>query len=338
MSSNENDEMHPIMSLCMDEDNIFSNNCVVKQLSATDERLANALDFLFLLYAASLVFFMQAGFAMVCAGSVRKICVQNSMLKNIMDACGAALGFWSFGYAFAYGDGSSNSFIGATHFFLSDLDVSQYTMWLFQYAFAATSATIVVGTLAERCQMTAYLVYSFVLTGFVYPVVARAVWSEHGFLNYDNGKMFGEEIAIGVIDFAGSGVVHITGGTTALMATKILKPRKGRFHDIRGRKLDVPTHFPGHSAALQVIGTFILWFAWYGFNAGSIQYISGETGTGYPQFAISALAAVNTTLAASAGCISALFMNLYWSEHKTGEPVFDLLMALNGMFLLVGCL
>lgn len=76
----------------------------------------------------------------------------------------------------------------------------------------------------------------------------------------------------------------------------------------------------------------------YGFNAGSIQYISGETGTGYPQFAISALAAVNTTLAASAGCISALFMNLYWSEHKTGEPVFDLLMALNGMFLLAGCL
>lgn len=102
-------------------------------------------------------------------------------------------------------------------------------------------------------------------TGFVYPVVVRAVWSDHGFLNYDNGKMFGEEIGIGVIDFAGSGVVHITGGTTALMATKILKPRKGRFHDIRGRKLDVPTHFPGHSAALQVIGTFILWFAWYVF-------------------------------------------------------------------------
>lgn len=244
---------HPILNECLavgetSDDELL--NCVISGLSKADDNLALSIDFVFLMFSTALVFFMQAGFAMVCAGSVRRKNVQNSMLKNLLDACGAAIGFWTFGHAFAYG--GETSFIGNSEFALQGLDPKQYTFWLFQFAFAATSATIVAGTLAERCQMIAYLCYSLVLSGFVYPIVVRAVWSQYGFLNFSNGTLFGEDSNIGMIDFAGGGVVHTTGGITALLATKILGPRKGRFFDVRGRKLDVPKPFPGHSAALQV--------------------------------------------------------------------------------------
>lgn len=131
------------------------------------------------------------------------------------------------------------------------MDFDGYAFWLFQYAFSAASATIVAGTLAERCQMAAYLCYSLLLAGFVYPVVSHSIWSQYGFLSSsiaNENPLFGS----GVVDFAGSGVVHLTGGTSALFATMILGPRRGRFHDDEGRKLDKPKNFPGHSIALQV--------------------------------------------------------------------------------------
>lgn len=307
--------------------------CVTSSLSRNDELLALGIDFVFLMFSTALVFFMQAGFAMLCAGSVRRKNVQNSMLKNLLDACGAAIGFWTFGYAFAYspylpGDGGT-SFIGNQHFALNDLEPTEYSFWLFQFAFAATSATIVAGTLAERCQMIAYLCYSLVLTGLVYPIVVRAIWSQYGFLNFRNGQLFGEERQVGMIDFAGGGVVHVTGGITALLATKILGPRKGRFYDYRGRKLETPAPFPGHSAALQVLGTFILWLGWYGFNCGSIVTVSKGTST-TSNALIASLTAVNTTLAASGACVSALFTKLYRTERRSGEATFNLVTALNG--------
>lgn len=330
--------LHPILEACRygndvgdgwnsSASSLSSLDCVVSSLSFTDETLRSALDFMFLLFSMSLVFLMQAGFAMLCAGSVRLKNVQNTMLKNLLDACGAAIGFWSFGYAFAYSDGG-NDFIGGRDFALVDASPSEWSFWLFQFAFAATCATIVAGTLAERCQMGAYLCYSLVLTGFVYPVVVRAVWSERGFLNYSRGVLFRD---VGMLDFAGSGVVHVTGGVTALLASWLLGPRKGRFRDRRGRILEVPKPFPGHSPALQVLGTFILWFGWYGFNAGSIISVAGRVAaSGHPTSHISALAAVNTTLAASAGCVTALFTKLYLNERTTGEATFDLVAALNG--------
>uniref|UniRef100_A0A7S2MF89 Ammonium transporter n=1 Tax=Helicotheca tamesis TaxID=374047 RepID=A0A7S2MF89_9STRA len=277
----------------------------------------------YLIFAASLVFFMQAGFAMLCAGSVRIKNVQNTMLKNLLDACGASLGFYTIGYAFAFGGdeyGGATTFIGTSNFFL--MDVHNYAFWLFQFAFAATAATIVAGTLAERCQMTAYLFYSTFLTGFVYPVIVHSIWSENGFLSaYQKEPLWGT----GMIDLAGSGVVHFTGGLTALIATWILGPRTGRFYDRRGRKLDKPKPFPGHSVALQVLGAFILWFGWYGFNAGSIMSIT-EKNNGK----IAALAAVNTTLSAASGCVAALFTNLIIKERRTGEATFNLIRAYNG--------
>jgi len=224
--------------------------CITEQLARDSGSLQYSRTVL-VVFSAALVFFMQAGFAMVCAGAVRKKNVQNTMLKNLLDACGAAIAFFTVGYAFAYGgsdpESSDKTFIGTTNFFL--MDEENYAFFLFQFAFSAASATIVAGTLAERCQMAAYLCYSVMLTGWVYPVIAHSVWSPNGFLSaYSVDPLWG----IGMIDFAGSGVVHVTGGVTALFATMILGPRRGRFHDDTGRKLATPKDFPGHSMALQV--------------------------------------------------------------------------------------
>lgn len=277
-----------------------------------------------LVYAAALVFFMQAGFAMLCAGAVRKKNVQNTMLKNLLDACGAAVAFFIVGYAIAFGgmepESPNKTFLGNTNFFLMGVD--DLAFWLFQYAFSAASATIVAGTLAERCQMVAYLCYSVMLTGWVYPIIAHAIWSPNGWLSASSvDPLWG----VGMVDFAGSGVVHMTGGVTALFATLILGPRRGRFHDETGRRLDKPKSFPGHSVALQMLGTFILWFGWYGFNCGSALLIDKPGAND-----IAALAGVNTTLSAGVAGIVALFVNLWYLERTTGEPFFDLTYAMNG--------
>jgi Amt family ammonium transporter len=220
------------------------------------------LNVFFLLFAGALVFLMQAGFAMLCAGSIRAKNVKNILLKNLLDACGGAIGFFTVGYAFAYDSNTSGntSFIGSHNFFLTDFSTGpEYIGFFFQFAFAATCATIVAGTVAERCKMSAYLCYSVFLTGFVYPVIVRSIWSGNGFLTAFSDDPFR---GVGVIDFAGSGVVHMTGGATALVAAVILGPRTGRFYDVDGNPLETPVNFPPHSVALQVIGTFILWFGW----------------------------------------------------------------------------
>lgn len=145
---------------------------------------------------------------MLCAGSVRQKNVKNILLKNLLDACGGALGFWSIGYAFAYGDTgrAATTFIGSQYFFLINYPISDYHGFFFQFAFAATAATIVAGTIAERCKMAAYLCYSFFLSGFVYPVVVHAIWAGEGFLTAFRDDPF---LGVGVVDFAGSGVVHM---------------------------------------------------------------------------------------------------------------------------------
>ncbi|KAL3823898.1 hypothetical protein ACHAXA_005480 [Cyclostephanos tholiformis] len=297
--------------------------CISNTFDAANTGTENSIDTFFLLYAASLVFFMQTGFAMISAGCVRINNVQNTLLKNLLDACGAAFGWYTVGYAFAYGrdpDETETTFIGNNDFVL--MGVESNSFWLFQLAFAATSTTIVAGALAERCQMTAYLAYSVVLSAFVYPVVVHAIWSPTGFLNHYNlNPLFGS----GMIDFAGGAVVHITGGTTALIAAIILGPRTMRFYDLAGRLLDEPTEMPGHSLSLQCLGTFILWFGWYGFNAGSIIYITEDDNyLAVPHIII------NCTLAASAGCITALFLSTYISERLTGEVSFNLQYTMNG--------
>lgn len=231
--------------------------CVTDALQAEAHAATLNTNAWLLTLTGALVFFMQAGFAMLCAGCVRRKNVQNTMLKNLLDACGAALAWYATGYAFAFGESGSGdtSFIGAGSFL--QIDSADAPFWFFQYAASATAVTIVAGTLAERCQMIAYLLYSLFLTGFVYPISARALWSSHGFLSPKNADPFG---GIGAIDFAGSGVVHITGGMVALVAAIVLGPRKGRFYDSKGVPHAVAKEFPGHSIALQLMGTMVLWF------------------------------------------------------------------------------
>lgn len=295
---------------------------------------------------------MQAGFAMLCAGSVRQKNVKNIMLKNLLDACGGAIGFFTIGFAFAYGDPDPDdkTFIGSQYFFLHDFH--SYASWFFQFAFAATAATIVAGTVAERCKMAAYLCYSVFLTGFVYPVVVHSIWSTSGFLTAFRGADSFREV--GMIDFAGSGVVHMTGkfykllysfksfydreaqhnylfylnfagGITALIAATILGPRRGRFYDEDGNPLETPNTFQAHSVALQILGTFILWFGWYGFNPGSALAIANEDSAN-----TAALCAATTTIAAAAGCVTSMFTDTILDAMATGEASYDLTMAMNG--------
>ena len=334
--SNANDEFEAIQCVA----SAMETNMNI--LNGRMESLATAMDIFFLIIASIIMFTMQAGFALLCAGSVRKRNVTNTMMKNFLDACGAAVAFYVCGYAFAYGgsgmgrpmataivndDGSSGdnpherfTFVGTENFFLFGID--NYSFWMYQFAFAATATTIVAGALAERSQMGAYFMYSVVLSGFVFPVVAHAVWSNEGFLNaFSSSRLLDS----GMIDFAGSGVVHVLGGTAAFIAVNILGPRKGRFHDGHGRPVDKPRPMERYSVALQVLGVFLLWFGWYAFNAGSIHFISTEE---YAK--VVALAALATTLGASSGAITALAVSAYWSRRKTGEVIFDTSYALNG--------
>jgi ammonium transporter, Amt family len=248
--------MKDLYSTCLNEQGAGATDstilqCISKAVENAFEAQEEPEMGISLVLSGALVFCMQVGFAMVCAGFVRKKNVQNTMLKNLLDASGASVSFFCVGYAIAFGGqdatSPSKSFIGTSNFFL--LDVSNLGYWFYQYCFSAASTTIVAGTLAERCQMAAYLCYSMMLSGFVYPIVARALWSYNGILSPSSIDPFW---GVGCVDFAGSGVVHITGGTTALFATAILGARRGRFHDDSGRRLDVPREFRGHSVALQV--------------------------------------------------------------------------------------
>jgi Amt family ammonium transporter len=229
------------------------------------------------------------------------------------------------GYAFAYGgDGVETSewtFIGKENFFLMG-DIN-HAYWFFQFAFACALSSIVAGTIAERTQMKGYLLYSFFLVGFAYPVVAHAFWSTNGFLaNVNSEPLWGS----GAIDFAGSGPVHMMGGLTALMAAIVLGPRLGRFYDEDGILLETPAEIPGHSTPLAMLGTFALWFGWYGFNPGSTFGVStanlGE---------VAALVAVNTTLAACSGALSAMFTSTWMSYRSSGLHTYDIAYTMNGL-------
>ncbi|RYQ91296.1 hypothetical protein Ahy_B09g097186 isoform A [Arachis hypogaea] len=201
--------------------------------------------------------------------SVRAKNTMNIMLTNVLDAAAGGLSYYLFGYAFAFG-GPSNGFIGRHFFGLSDFPSpsADYSFFLYQWAFAIAAAGITSGSIAERTQFVAYLIYSSFLTGFVYPIVSHWFWSSDGWASptrTSGSLLFGS----GVIDFAGSGVVHMVGGVAGLWGALIEGPRIGRF-DRSGRSVALR----GHSASLVVLGSFMLWFGWYGFNPGSFLTIA----------------------------------------------------------------
>ena len=261
---------------------------------------------------------MQAGFAMLCAGSVRSKNTKNILLKNVLDACVGAIAWFLFGYGFAFGSRTGtgpNAFIGSGNWAMKDVSGANMLAWyLFQWSFSAACATIVSGSVAERTKFEAYLGYSFFLTAFVYPVVVHWVWAVDGSGWLGTGYTLGKKVAsTGMHDFAGSGVVHMVGGFSGLMGAMVVGPRTGRFAS-DGRV----NPMPGHSAPLVVLGTFVLWLGWYGFNPGSAGGLIGNAD-------VVARCAITTTLSAAGGGLTAMVLN-YKLYH-----VWDLIAVCNGI-------
>lgn len=260
------------------------------------------IDVIWLLLAAFLVFFMQAGFAMVESGFSRAKNAANLLMKNLMDFSVGTLLYFALGFGLMYG-ASASGFIGTDNFFLSNIGFGadsayDWAGFLFQLVFAATAATIVSGAVAERLKFSAYLIYSIILVGIVYPISGHWLWGG-GWL-----------AQLGFIDFAGSTIVHSVGGWAGLAGALVLGPRLGKFNKDGSSNV-----IPGHSLTLAALGVFILWFGWFGFNPGST--LSGmNPGIGF--------IAVTTNIAAAAGAVSALITN--WA--RTGQPSTE--MALNG--------
>jgi Amt family ammonium transporter len=259
------------------------------------------IDTLWVLIAAFLVFFMQAGFGMVEAGFIRAKNTCNILTKNFLDFCMASLGFFIFGYAIMFGPG--NGFMGLKGWFLSGAEsgagVPLYAFWLFQAAFCGAAATIVAGGMAERMKFQAYLIYSFIISALIYPIVGHWIWGGGWLAN------------LGFADFAGSTVVHAVGGFAALIGIIILKPRIGKYNPDGSSNA-----IAGHSIPLASLGVFILWFGWFGFNPGSTLSVGDGS--------LIARVAINTNLAAAMGGIVA--MATVWII--AGKP--DLSMAMNG--------
>ena len=263
---------------------------------------ANATDIgnLTTMIAAFLVFFMQAGFAFLGAGLIRSKNVTNYMTKSFMDFAIASLSFWAFGFAIMTGT-SAAGIAGTSNFFLVDgaNDWQVYVDWMFQMVFAGTAATIVAGAVAERTKTQAYLAYSFMIGAIIYPLYGHWVWG---------GGWLGSLDAIGLpaaADYAGSGVVHAVGGFIALAGAVVVGPRMGKFNSD-----GTANQLPIHSVPFVIIGTFILFFGWFGFNIGSGSSIG--------------LNAINTLLAGATGAVVALYISII----RTGQA--DILMACNG--------
>ncbi|HAN75512.1 MAG TPA: ammonium transporter [Planktothrix sp. UBA8407] len=274
----------------------------------TPEIVQGYLNIAWVLIAAILVIFMNAGFCMLETGFCRQKNAVNVLAKNLIVFALATLIFWAFGFSFMFG--GENPFIGGGGYFLTGqsetyglapfpagLPVPLY--FLFQVAFAGTAATIVSGAVAERIEFIAFLLFSLLLIGIAYPITGHWIWDSSGWLAQAGFK-----------DFAGSTAVHSVGGWAALMGAAFLGPRLGRYGaDGQSRAI------PGHNMSIATLGCLILWVCWFGFNPGSTLAANEQI----------AYIAVTTNLAAAAGAVTATATS--WS--KDGKP--DLSMIINGV-------
>ncbi|MNW29766.1 Ammonium transporter NrgA [compost metagenome] len=255
--------------------------------------LQAGLNSTFVFIAFMLVFFMQAGFALLEAGSTRMKNAGHVAGRTVLTLGVAAISFWALGFGLGFGNDNGNGFMGLTGFFLSGtdaapsfdslsgLDIPITIMFLFHFAFAAISLAIACGGMAERAKLSVYIIFGVLFSIIIYPIVAHWVWG--------GGWLTQMEMQ----DYAGSTVVHLTGATAALVATIMLKPRLGKYN-----KDGKPNIIPGHNQVYSILGVIILWFGWYGFNPGSAVSAMGDGFFGY--------VALTTTLAAASGAIAAL--------------------------------
>ena len=268
----------------------------------------SAVNTIWVLLGAALVFFMQAGFAMVETGFTRAKNAGNIIMKNLMDFCIGTPVFWLVGFGIMFGAG--NGFFGSISGIASESNygtamlpdgVPFWAFLIFQTVFCATSATIVSGAMAERTKFSSYCIYSFLISLVVYPVSGHWIWGG-GWLSQ-----------MGFHDFAGSCAVHMVGGVAALVGAKILGPRIGKY-----TKSGKSKAIPGHNLTIGALGVFILWFCWFGFNGASTVSMEGDA-------IVSACKIfVTTNLAAAAATLMALIVT--WVRY--GKP--DVSMTFNG--------
>eukprot|EP01102_Stenamoeba_stenopodia_P021603 TRINITY_DN8756_c0_g1_i1.p1 TRINITY_DN8756_c0_g1~~TRINITY_DN8756_c0_g1_i1.p1 ORF type:complete len:510 (-),score=84.70 TRINITY_DN8756_c0_g1_i1:213-1670(-) len=257
------------------------------------EQLQKAYNGFWLLIMAPCVFYMQTGFLMLEVGSVRVKNTKAILLKNTVDSCISALTFWAWGWTLGFTPG--NGFLGMDNVFLIGFD--SYDLWFYQFTFCNAATTIVSGAIAERVRFEAYMAVSVFLSGWIYPIIAHWLWGPGGWLN-----------TMSVIDFAGSGVVHVVGGTVALVGAIVVGPRIGRFVDGR------PVEIPGHSIALSSLGVVTLWFGWFAFNGGSTLGLVGGL------FKVAERAMVNTLISpATAGLITLFYHKMRYREYNIGK-------------------
>lgn len=271
---------------------------VVQDVAKQVEAIKVDLSMLWILLSGILVFLMQAGFTLVESGMTRSKNVVNIAMKNALDITVGSLVFWFVGYSLMYG--SSNGWIAWSGFtFYNEQDPSDL---FFQTVFCATAATIVSGAIAGRTKYTTYIIFSVVMTAFIYPIAGGWQWNGDGWLAKQ-----------GFIDFAGSSIVHSVGGWAALIAAILVGPRLGKY-----TKDGEAVSIQGHNKLLATLGVFILWFGWFGFNGGSQLAWGGEDSVG------AAKVVLLTNLAAAAGTMGALIIS--WIKYK--KPNLD--MTLNG--------
>lgn len=275
-----------------------------------------SIDTIWVLIASALVMLMQAGFALVEIGLTRAKNSINILMKNFVDFSTGSLIFWIFGFAIMFGE-DVGGFIGMGDIMSNSNEIDGIpfkTSLIFQTVFAATAATIVSGAIAERTKFSAYLIFSVIITALIYPISGHWIWG---------GGWLSE---MGFHDFAGSTVVHSVGAWVGLAGAIIVGPRLGKYNS-KGKSNAIP----GHNLAFGALGVFILWFGWFGFNAGSQLAASGEENA----TAISHIF-LTTNLAAVSGTMSSLIMS--WIRYK--KPALSITMngALAGLVgITAGC-
>ncbi|CAB3399610.1 unnamed protein product [Caenorhabditis bovis] len=302
----------------------------VPNYTAQIEMLEKKIDTLQANYAADdnafflcsmglIIFLMQCGFAFLEAGTVRSKNTINILIKNLLDSCIAVIGYWALGWAFAYGDAPNDTvglFIGYSQFFLHNL--TNYPKFFFQYVFAATAATIVSGSVAERCEFAAYISYCTVLTTFVYPILTHWGWNEKGWMAQG---ITSDYIHVKYDDFAGSGLIHLCGGSISFVAAYVIGPRIGRFAKNEEEESE---EILGHSVPFAALGGFILMFGFLAFNGGSLADIDNP-GDGKTV----ALVMTNTILS---GAFAALtYLIVHYAHHGKWSLLLTINACLAGM-------
>lgn len=290
----------------------------MEDITTVVTEFAISIDTVWILIAAVLVMFMQAGFALVEAGFTRTKNTANILMKNLMDFSIGSLIFWILGYTLMYGE-DIGGFLGKISLFYGSNEINgvpDKASLMFQTVFAATAATIVSGAVAERTKFSAYIVFSIAITAVIYPISGHWVWGG-GWLS---------SMSTPFHDFAGSTVVHSVGAWVGLMGAIVIGPRIGKYtSDGKARAI------PGSNLAFGALGVFILWFGWFGFNPGSQLAAAGSENAS----AISHIF-ITTNLAAAAGAVTAMVIT--WSKYKRPGLSLTLNGALAGLVAITaGC-